>query len=288
MIASQESLRACSGNVPPWVENPYRLVSLGEILMDYAEDEVHFGPYANIFYSLGLLDDPKLTGFDVFGMAVLLEKTIADMERLGLRTSATHAQKLIDIITRKDPTTDVHGVITMLRTALHTELDTTLFLHVQSSDARYYREPRHDWDAVIARFGDTVSDVEEANRCLALGRYAAAVFHSTQVIEMGLIELGQFISIPDPKSGFTAVCNELKRILDKKYDALSDFERSNRSFFEQVYATAEALKNAWRNKISHAQGKLHVMTADFSPQVAQEILYASRAFMRRLAEDMPS
>jgi hypothetical protein len=106
-------------------------------------------------------------------------------------------------------------------------------------------------------------------------------------MEIGLIELGKFMSIPDPKSGFTAVCNELRRVLDKKYDTLTEFEKANRPFFEQIYGTTEALKNAWRNKISHAQQKLVLLTVDFTPEVAEEILFATRAFMRRLAEDMP-
>jgi hypothetical protein len=44
---------------------------------------------------------------------------------------------------------------------------------------------------------------------------------------------------------------------------------------------------AWHNKISHAQNKLVLMTADFSPDVAEEIRIASRSFMRRLATDLP-
>jgi hypothetical protein len=57
--------------------------------------------------------------------------------------------------------------------------------------------------------------------------------------------------------------------------------------FEQVHQTAEALKNAWRNKISHAQGRLVLMTATFSPEIAEEILFGTRAFMRRLADGLP-
>lgn len=287
MIVSIEP-RACTEALPPWVENPYRLISLGEILMEYAEDEVHFGLYAGIFYLLGLLDDANFTGPDVIGMAVQLEKTIPDMERLGLRTSAIHTQTLIDIITRKNPTTDLHGAISMLRAALHGELDTTLFLHVQPPDARYYREPRRDWQEVIDRFGNAVSDIEEAGRCYALGRYAASVYHTMQVLEHGLLALGEFMGITDPKSGFTAVANGLDRILKKDYNDLTDFEKRHRAFFEQVNLTVQAIKSAGRNKISHAEGRAILMTADFSPQVAMEIYTATRAFMRRLATELPS
>jgi hypothetical protein len=59
-------------------------------------------------------------------------------------------------------------------------------------------------------------------------------------------------------------------------------------FLEQIDATIEALKSAWRNKISHAQNKLTLLTRDFSREVSEEIVFASRSFMRRLATDAPT
>jgi len=143
-------------------------------------------------------------------------------------------------------------------------------------------------DVVIDRFPDTVTDIEEARKCFALSRYAATVFHTLQVVGVGLIELGKFMKVNDPKSGWTAVANELKKIVAKKYEDRTDFERQHFELLEQVQGTVEALKNAWRNKVSHAQGRLILRTKDFSPEVAEEILYASRSFMRRLATDLPA
>jgi hypothetical protein len=99
--------------------------------------------------------------------------------------------------------------------------------------------------------------------------------------------LGTFIGVTDPHSGWTAVANRLQQIISTKHPARTDFERDNFPFIEQVQGTTEALKNAWRNKVSHAHGKLAVLTADFSSEVAEEILYATRAFMRRLADGLP-
>ena len=93
----------------------------------------------------------------------------------------------------------------------------------------------------------------------ALEIYPAAVFHSIQIVEAGLIELGKFISVEDPKSGWTAVANKLKKIVSSKHEDRTKFERQNFEFIEQVKGTVEALKNAWRNKISHAEGKLLLM-----------------------------
>jgi hypothetical protein len=93
--------------------------------------------------------------------------------------------------------------------------------------------------------------------------------------------------VQDPKSGWTAVSNELSKIVKKKYADLTQFEQQNFAFLEQIQGTVEALKNAWRNKIGHVQGRLTLMGKDFTPEIAEEILFASRAFMRRLADGLP-
>src|SRR5207237_738480 len=124
------------------------------------------------------------------------------------------------------------------------------------SRKKAFDNPREKWEQVIDRFPDTVLDVEESAKCFALSRYAAAVFHSIQIVEYGLIELGKFIKVNDPKSGWTAVSNKLDQIIKTEHKNRSDFEKQYFSFLEQMQGTVTSLKNAWRNKISHAQGRL--------------------------------
>lgn len=167
------------------------------------------------------------------------------------------------------------------------EIENRTFVALTLKEADYYNKPRDGWNEVIARFPNAAGDVEEARKCFALSRYAAAVFHAIQAIEVGLIELGVFLDVNDPRSGWTAVAGALEKIVNKKHHERSSLEKENFAFLEQIHGTVEGLKNAWRNKISHAQGKLTLLTSDFSPDVAEEILYSSRAFMRRLAEGLP-
>ena len=95
------------------------------------------------------------------------------------------------------------------------------------------------------------------------------------------------LKVDDPKSGFTAVSNALDHLLEKRWDALTDSEKKRRPFFEQVNQPIQALKDACRNKISHAEGRAVLMTADFSPHITMEIYMNVRAIMRRLATEMP-
>ena len=161
------------------------------------------------------------------------------------------------------------------------------FWSLSVREAELYSHPRKGWEEIIEQFPDAITDVEEASKCFALSRYAAAIFHSVQVVEVGLIELGKLIGVTDPLSGWTATTNALQSIIKKGHEARTPFEQQHFPFLEQMHGTVEGLKNAWRNKVSHVHAKLTLLTADFSPDVAEEILFATRAFMRRLATDAP-
>jgi hypothetical protein len=180
-------------------------------------------------------------------------------------------------------------LLTTIRERLVDELSTKLFFQLPHSRKELFENPLNKWSEVIERFAGCSLDVGEASKCFALSRYAACVFHCVQIIEHGLLELGTFLSVNDPISGWTAVANELKKIINKKHDQRSDFEKKHFQFIEQMQGTVEALKNAWRNKISHVSGqRLLLVSSEFTPDTAEEIMTATRAFMRRLTESLPN
>ncbi len=171
---------------------------------------------------------------------------------------------------------------------LEDELSLSLFFLLPIERKKYFDKPLEGWQEVIARFPRAAADVEEMSKCFALSRYTACVFHSVSAIEAGLLDLGKFLGVTDPQSGWTAITKELERIVVKtKYGDRSPLHQQHYAFLEQMYGVAESLKSAWRNKVSHTQGKPILMTNDFSPDVAEEIMMASRSFMRRLATELP-
>jgi hypothetical protein len=206
----------------------------------------------------------------------------------GLRASAASLGKALGVLEMESVTYgQVDKLLEEFASRLPDELSGLPFFLLTPEEAVYYKEPRQGWEHVIERFPDSVYDVEEARKCFALERYGAAVFHVLQVVEHGLLELGHFLGVQDPKSGFTAVSRALDKAIAKHYEDRTDFERHTFAFLEQIQATVNAMKNAWRNKISHAQGKLILLTTDFNREVAAEIMAASRGFMRRLSEGLP-
>ena len=215
-----------------------------------------------------------------------LKRVVEESSYLGLKLTNISARKLVAELNDLS-NEELRCRIKEMRNRFWDETDSLSFLYIEEEKLRSYQNPTKGWEDIIGRFPETVGDIEEASKCLALSRYAASIFHGLQVVEFGLIDLGYFIGVADPKSGWTSVSNALRKIVGKKYEERTQFERDNFNFLEQVQATVEALKNAWRNKVSHAQGRLALMTPDSSPDIAGDILSAVKTFMRRLSEGLP-
>lgn len=183
---------------------------------------------------------------------------------------------------------EVRNEAAEIRRWLVRELGLALFFRIPGNRTEDFREHRKGWESIIERFPEVDSDLEEARKCFALGRYTATVFHSLLLVEAGVIDLGRFIGVNDPKPGWGPTSNELERITKLPHGQRPPFAQRNREFLDQVQGTIRALKDSWRNKVSHVHGRLVVMTTDFPEKVAEEVLIATRGFMGRLVDGLPS
>lgn len=272
---------------------PRKLVTALEILRFYAD------VYANAGYNLAL----AVRKFEAKGNRdARYERTATDWLKLQLKylqrkcadlpVSAVAIKQILDVLKAPPvlaalPVGQLGRMLASVQATIEGELSTKLFFRLQHERSEFFKRPTKGWKKILERFPKASTDVEEMHKCFALSRYAAAVFHSVQSIELSLLELGKFLNVEDPKSGWTAVSNKLDKLMKGKFDELSEYHQKHFAFIEQMQATVIALQRAWRNKISHAQGKLVLMTSEFSPDVAEEIIMATRAFMRRLATELP-
>jgi hypothetical protein len=208
---------------------------------------------------------------------------------LEFTSSLAAIRKIQAALSKSNPTySGLHPLQIELEGRITDEAEAKVFFALNVIKAEYYKNPRKGWEEIIERFPDALTDVEESQLCYALERYAAAVFHSLQVVEIGLIELGRVLVVTDPQTGWNATTKKLNTVLNTKYPSRTPFQQQHQKFLEQIAATIEMLKSAWRNKVSHAQDKLVLLRTDFTPAIAEEILIASRSFMRRLATEAPA
>ena len=249
----------------------------------YAEDEFHVGPFGNVFYALGRLESERgINEVDRIQVSVMLEECAKEMQRLGLRVSASNTENIIQILEGKYPGggyNKLHDFITILRNSLHIELDSTVFVHVGYSEAAYYREPLDGiTEDVENQFSSTLEDLREAAKCYALGRSAASVFHAMRAAEVGLIALGKDLKVPAATDkNWGALLIEIESAIKRISEASHGTDwRDSRQWYAEVSAQLHNFKDAWRNDVMHVH-------RNYNQSRAREILTATRAFMCQIA-----
>jgi hypothetical protein len=213
------------------------------------------------------------------------EATLSQCEKycraLGLDISAKNAADLLQRVQARD--LKKHDALNLLQT-IERELTGRVFLSVPYDRCKAFSKPLEGWQHLLDVFPDAQEDIEEMNKCYALSRYTAAVFHSLLVVEHGLIRLGHYIGVTDPKLGWDATYKRLSWLLNNRASVPPDLDFN---FLEQTKARLDSMKLAWRNKVNHAAGKLQIEKTGFTDFAAEEVIIACRSFMRHLAEGLP-
>jgi hypothetical protein len=143
-----------------------------------------------------------------------------------------------------------------------------------------------DWETVAKRWPKMQLDIEESSRCFALERFAASVFHVLLVAEFGVIQVCDLLKVSGDKPGWGCV-SRLEKVLDKDFKNRSPLEQQHSKLLEEIVPMMVAVKDSARHKISHVDNRLVWLDADFSPQIASEVIGSTRGFMRRLAKELP-
>jgi hypothetical protein len=156
------------------------------------------------------------------------------------------------------------------------QAETCLFL--SRSDLAYYKsdEPLFGSD-VLNKFGSAVNDdIEEAGKCLALGRGTATVFHLMRVLESAVqtiaIKIGATIHDGQGKGlPWGIIADNMKPIIDRMPKGSHDQIKWYRVQYDLV-----VVNRAWRAPTNHPKEV-------YTPEQAREVFAATKAFMNELA-----
>lgn len=100
-------------------------------------------------------------------------------------------------------------------------------------------------------------EIEEAAKCLALGRYTASVFHSMRALESGIKALCALIEVPDAtkptEKNWGIILQTVREGMDKKWPRSKRLPGTMGAKLESLYATLDAVKNPWRNATMHVE-----------------------------------
>lgn len=215
----------------------------------------------------------------------LYQEVREECVRLDLRASSISAERVISAFKERKTRLEIVGVLEELSHRVADELACRFFLQLSIAESDRYEKWGDGWEEIVGEFPDTTRDVEEMNKCFALGRYTASMFHALHVAEWGAIRLGDLIGVEDAKRGWGATKRKLKEIMDGGHAKLPPTLSGKYDFLEQMNREIESMSLAWRHKVDHAANHLHIVpNTDFTPDIAQHVIGAVRIFMIRLSE----
>ncbi len=278
MIAGESF--ACKVAAPPWVMNPYRLVSLREIMKPfYAQTWL-----TRIRMLEAALNNRTRTEFD-YPDRVKVEDVFHGIEEecieQDLRSAAISARKMTTLLSQAEiPYERFRELVVEIQERIIDDTTVRRFLSLTDGEGKYYDEWWLGWRETMYRFPSILSDVEEASKCLALNRATACVFHLMRVMEFGLRALRASLKEAplDPDKHYTWG-NLLDRCTKELAKPLADRSpewRTDEAFYSGATTRLIGVKDAWRNPTMHVRSK-------YTEEEALDIWNHVKAFMAHLA-----
>src|SRR5262249_16155953 len=128
---------------------------------------------------------------------------------------------------------------------------------------------------VAAKFPSAIFDIHEAAKCVALGRSTAAVFHLMRVVEIALRAVHACLGLNPPTNpNWGRLLGEVRDERVRRGRAWPENE-----YFQDVYASLDAIKDAQRNPTIHVE-TIHTETE------AALIFENTKGLMRKIASKM--
>jgi hypothetical protein len=157
------------------------------------------------------------------------------------------------------------------------ELSLSLFLHIPSEKMVLYEQKEPLFGLKIMEvFPTAITDIQEAGKCLALGRATACVFHLMRVMEVGLKALAKGLGIPYAPS-WESYLRQIETKITEKHSQKTKGWKKLEPFYRDIAGDIQLVKIAWRNPTMH-------IVRSYSPEEAEDTLRAVRAFMQRLQD----
>jgi hypothetical protein len=164
---------------------------------------------------------------------------------------------------------------------LHREMEGRKFLQIDRDDIYSGGAALFGPDVATNFASGAAFEIDEAAKCLALGRSTAAVFHLMRVMEIGVRSACACLGIPGP-TGNDRNWGNMLRALKTEMESRNKQKPprwnipTDPDFFGEIHVSLDAVKNVWRNATMHVENK-------YTPEEADHIFGAVRGFMRKLA-----
>jgi hypothetical protein len=161
------------------------------------------------------------------------------------------------------------------------ELQSTFLFSLAGASSRYFAPNEPLFGAEFqTKYISSLFELDEAGKCLALGRPTASVFHLMRLMECGLRAVAQCLGIPDPikpaDRSWGVILKAVRAGIDDKWSTVAERAAGDGAIFDDLFASLDAVKNPWRNATMHVERK-------YTEDEAEHIFIAVKGFMMKLA-----
>ena len=286
MIASES--RARRVDIPPWAENPYRLVSLGEIMEAIkATGFVNHGNNLMLFRAIGFLSrefpkkipagDDELSRSERQPILECLKTLETDCGGLVLPVTLDKVERLKEKVqTSRITYLELDSECRELYERLTVELNSRLFMAIDGAHTSYYQDFLSKWAKVIDSFPSVSFDIEEASKCFALNRYTSCVYHLMRITEAALGIIAGRVGLESPRPGWEEAITYIEGQLNKNYQAMDALFKGDVEFLRGVAAHMRDVNVAWRRRVAHVESK-------YSDEEAERIYISTKGLMEHIA-----
>ena len=192
--------------------------------------------------------------------------------------SAKSADRIINGLADGKRLPDMTSEMKELQARMVDEMDSILFLRIDSENSAKYRNSLAGWETAAEKFPRAIDDIEEAGKCLALGRSTACLFHLMGPVQEVLEVLSSELSIV-PQNIYSDTWNKLITNVDNAIKAKQvpgqDW-KPDEQFYSELLSDVKAVKNAWRNPALHFRGV-------YSPEQAEKVYARVQDLMNHAA-----
>lgn len=164
------------------------------------------------------------------------------------------------------------------------EAKTKFFLVMEPDAAALYApdEPLLGSD-VGTKFPSLIADIDEAGKCLALGRTTATAFHLIRCLEGGITGISRCLGIPDPTKGaernWGSLLTKVEAACKSKWPTDATRQAGDGHFFESVWGSLRAMQNPYRNATMHLE-------KTYTEDEAKGLQAIVKSLMQRIASRM--
>jgi hypothetical protein len=155
--------------------------------------------------------------------------------------------------TREDPVRIVSAVDDLRRRLLD-QSELTACLSLSSKEQDLYKPSTPLFGAAFqTKFAtDGAFELDEAAKCLALGRATATVFHMMRLMEIAVRAVARCLNIPDPiqpaDRSWGAILKKVRDSIDAKWPTVAARSTGDGEVFDALYASLDAVKNPLRRR----------------------------------------